>query len=163
MSKKVLVSHQLPGERIHDLAQHCDLNVWVGPGLLPASSLREELAGCHGLVCLLTDKINAALLADLIGLDYTAAQIGAAMGVKPDYVSILANSMGLGDAWRAAQAARAEAKRRARRSRLEGLVRKGLTAPEIAAVLGVGKDYVYAQVKDAGLTKVWQAARGLPS
>ena len=73
MLKKVLVSHQLPGERIHELAQHCDLNVWVGPGLLPAESLREELAGCHGLVCLLTDKIHADLLASLPALEFVSS------------------------------------------------------------------------------------------
>ena len=65
--KKVLVTHQLPGERIHDLARHCDLNVWMGPGLMPAADLREELAGCHGLVCLLTDRIDAQLLNSMPG------------------------------------------------------------------------------------------------
>jgi len=85
MSKKVLVSHQLPGERIHDLAQHCDLNVWVGPGLLPASSLREELAGCHGLVCLLTDKIDSDLLSNLPDLEFVSS-----MSVGVDHVDVAA-------------------------------------------------------------------------
>lgn len=59
---KVLVTHQLPGERIHELPDHCDMNVWMGPGLLPATGLRDELSGCHGLVCLLTDRVDEALL-----------------------------------------------------------------------------------------------------
>ena len=60
--KKVLVTHQLPGERIHHLGQCSDVNVWMGPGLLSAEALREELAGCAGLVCLLTDRVDAELI-----------------------------------------------------------------------------------------------------
>ena len=32
MTARVFVTHQLPGERIHELARFCDLNVWMGPG-----------------------------------------------------------------------------------------------------------------------------------
>ena len=59
---KVLLTHQLPGERVHALADHCDLNVWMGPGLLPAASLAEEVDDCEGLLCLLTDRVDEALL-----------------------------------------------------------------------------------------------------
>lgn len=59
---KVLVTHQLPGNRIHELPDHCDMNVWMGPGLLPADGLAEELEDCDGLLCLLTDRVDAALL-----------------------------------------------------------------------------------------------------
>ena len=48
MRKRVLVTHQLPGDRFHDLSNHCDLNVWMGPGLMDAQSLAEELAGLYG-------------------------------------------------------------------------------------------------------------------
>jgi glyoxylate reductase len=60
--QKVLVTHQLPGERIHSLADHCEVNVWLGPGLLSAQGLAEELAGRDGLLCLLTDRVDAAVL-----------------------------------------------------------------------------------------------------
>ncbi len=83
--KKVLVTHQLPGERIHDLARHCDLNVWMGPGLMPAADLREELAGCHGLVCLLTDRIDAQLLNSMPELAFVSS-----MSVGVDHVDISA-------------------------------------------------------------------------
>ena len=61
MTRKVFVTHRLPGRGIQELAAHCDLNVWMGPGLLPAAQLRDELAGCHGVVCLLTDRIDQDL------------------------------------------------------------------------------------------------------
>lgn len=58
----VLVTHPLPGTRFQALAERCEVNVWMGPGLLPAPALAEELADCEGLLCLLTDRIDAALL-----------------------------------------------------------------------------------------------------
>ncbi|MFK7830071.1 MAG: 2-hydroxyacid dehydrogenase [Congregibacter sp.] len=59
---KVLVTHQLPGDRIHELPDHCAVNVWMGPGLLPRDSLHEELADSEGLICLLTDHVDEALM-----------------------------------------------------------------------------------------------------
>ncbi len=81
--KKVLVTHQLPGERIHDLAQHSEMNVWMGPGLLSAQGLREELAGCQGLVCLLTDRIDRALIAAMPDLEFVSS-----MSVGVDHVDV---------------------------------------------------------------------------
>jgi glyoxylate reductase len=83
MKKKVLVTHRLPGQRIHDLARHCEMNVWMGPGLLPAQGLREELAGCQGLVCLLTDRIDAALLDVMPELEFVSS-----MSVGVDHVDV---------------------------------------------------------------------------
>ncbi len=83
MKKKVLVTHRLPGQRIHDLARHCEMNVWMGPGLLPAQGLREELAGCQGLVCLLTDRIDAALLEAMPELEFVSS-----MSVGVDHVDV---------------------------------------------------------------------------
>jgi glyoxylate reductase len=83
MKKKVLVTHRLPGQRIHDLARHCEMNVWMGPGLLPAQGLREELAGCQGLVCLLTDRIDAALLDAMPQLEFVSS-----MSVGVDHVDV---------------------------------------------------------------------------
>lgn len=73
MTKKVLVTHQLPGQGIHELAQHCDMNVWMGPGLMPAPSLKEELAGCQGLVCLLTDRVDRALVDAMPELEFVSS------------------------------------------------------------------------------------------
>lgn len=95
--QKVFVTHQLPGERIHALCQQSDMNVWLGPGLLPGAALREELTDAHGVVCLLTDRIDRSLLDVLpqlrfissvsVGLDHidlaAATERGIAVGHTP--------------------------------------------------------------------------------
>lgn len=83
MAKKVFVTHQLPGERIHELARLCDLNVWMGPGLLPPEALREELDDCHGLLCLLTDRIDAGLVRASGQLEFVSS-----MSVGVDHVDV---------------------------------------------------------------------------
>ena len=84
-SRKVLVTHQLPGDRIHDLSAHCEMNVWMDPGLLSAASLREELAGCVGLVCLLTDRVDADLIAAMPDLEFVSS-----MSVGVDHIDVRA-------------------------------------------------------------------------
>lgn len=83
MTKKVFVTHQLPGNRIHDLCQLCDLNVWMGPGLLPAEALREELEDCQGLLCLLTDRIDRDLIEAAGQLEFVSS-----MSVGVDHVDV---------------------------------------------------------------------------
>jgi len=83
--KKVLVTHQLPGDRIHHLAQCSDVNVWVGPGLLSQQALREELPGCSGLVCLLTDRISAELIDAMPALEFISS-----MSVGVDHIDVAA-------------------------------------------------------------------------
>ena len=85
MSRRVLVTHQLPGERIRALTDHCDVNVWMGPGLLSQDNLREELAGCQGLVCLLTDRVDADLIAAMPELEFVSS-----MSVGVDHVDVAA-------------------------------------------------------------------------
>ncbi len=81
----VFVTHQLPGERMQLLCQHSDMHVWLGPGLLPAGALREELAEAHGLVCLLTDRIDRALLEMLPKLRFISS-----MSVGVDHIDLTA-------------------------------------------------------------------------
>ena len=83
MDKKVFVSHQLPGESIHELGQLCDMNVWMGPGLIPAAVLAEELVECQGLVCLLTDRIDRSLLDALPNLEFVST-----MSAGVDHVDV---------------------------------------------------------------------------
>lgn len=83
MAKTVLVTHQLPGERIHELARHCDLRQWNKPGLLSPAELRQELAGCQGLVCLLTDRVDSALLATMPELEFVSS-----MSVGVDHIDV---------------------------------------------------------------------------
>ena len=85
MDKKVFVTHQLPGDRIHDLAQACDMNVWMGPGSLPVEGLREELPGNHGLLCLLTDRVDCTLLDQMPGLEFVSS-----MSAGVDHIDVQA-------------------------------------------------------------------------
>ncbi len=85
MDKKVFVTHELPGERILALSGHCDMNVWLGPGLLAADSLREEVAGCQGLICLLTDRVDRELVEAMPQLEFVSS-----MSVGVDHVDVSA-------------------------------------------------------------------------
>jgi glyoxylate reductase len=85
MDKKVFVTHQLPGDHIHNLAQACEMNVWMGPGSLPADGLREELAGNHGLLCLLTDRVDRALLEQMPDLEFVSS-----MSAGVDHIDVQA-------------------------------------------------------------------------
>ena len=85
MAAQVFLTHRLPGERVHELARACELNVWMGPGLLSAADLRAELAGCQGLVCLLTDRIDRALLDAAPDLRFVSS-----MSVGVDHVDVQA-------------------------------------------------------------------------
>jgi len=87
MEKRVFVTRQLPGERFHELAQHCAVNAWMGPGPLPAATLRTELAGCQGLICLLSDRIDRALLDVAPGLEFVSS-----MSVGVDHIDVNALS-----------------------------------------------------------------------
>ena len=85
MSKRVFVTHQLPGDRIHELSRYCELNVWMGPGLLSAQNLRDELAGCAGLICLLTDRVDSQLINAMPDLSFVSS-----MSVGVDHVDVAA-------------------------------------------------------------------------
>lgn len=67
------------------MARHCDMNVWMGPGLLPAAGLQAELAGCQGLVCLLTDRIDKGLLDAMPDLQFVSS-----MSVGVDHIDMQA-------------------------------------------------------------------------
>jgi glyoxylate reductase len=91
MNKRVFVTHQLPGERVHELAESCEVNVWMGPGLISAGGLREEMADCEGLICLLTDRIDAELVDSLPKLQFVSS-----MSVGVDHIDVAAlNARGI--------------------------------------------------------------------
>jgi glyoxylate reductase len=64
---------------------------WPGPDLLPPATLRAEVAAAEGLVCLLTDRIDAALLdaaprlrfvsSVSVGLDHVDLAAATARGI----------------------------------------------------------------------------------
>jgi glyoxylate reductase len=59
---KVFVTRIIPEVGLERIHQHCDADVWMEPLPPPHEVLREKAAGCDGLVSLLTDRIDAALL-----------------------------------------------------------------------------------------------------
>ena len=59
---KVFVSRIIPEVGLARIKDQCDAEIWSDPLPPPYALLRQKLAGCEGLVALLTDKIDAALL-----------------------------------------------------------------------------------------------------
>lgn len=59
---KVFVARRLPGAGLTRMAAAADLDVWPDRLPPPAAVLRERVKGCDGLVSLLTDRVDAALL-----------------------------------------------------------------------------------------------------
>lgn len=59
---KVFVTRILPEVGLHKIQSACDADVWTDPLPPPADVLRCKVADCDGLVSLLTDRIDGALL-----------------------------------------------------------------------------------------------------
>jgi glyoxylate reductase len=59
---KVFVTRVIPDAGLDRIKQHCDADVWTDALPPPYAVLRQKVADCEGLVSLLTDKIDAALL-----------------------------------------------------------------------------------------------------
>ena len=62
MKPKVFVSRVIPEVGLKRIKDHCDAEVWPDPLPPPYALLRQKVAACDGLVVLLTDKIDAALM-----------------------------------------------------------------------------------------------------
>lgn len=63
MKPRVFVTRALPGAALAQLAAQVDMRCWQGAAPITAAQLQAELPGCDGLLCMLTDRIDAALLA----------------------------------------------------------------------------------------------------
>src|SRR6516162_5984167 len=59
---KVFVTRIIPDAGLSRIKQECDAEVWPEPLPPPYEILRQKIATCDGLVSLLTDRIDAALL-----------------------------------------------------------------------------------------------------
>ncbi len=59
---RVFVTRRLPGDAIERLAQHAVTDVWPGEVPPPYEELARRGADADGLICLLTDRIDSALL-----------------------------------------------------------------------------------------------------
>lgn len=62
MRPQVYVTRRLPGGALELLAEHADVTVWHGELPPPRDELLSAAASSHGLVSLLTDRIDAELL-----------------------------------------------------------------------------------------------------
>ena len=67
-TRRVFVTRSLPGGVLADLAARVELRVWPERRAPTPVELREHAAGCDGVLCLLTDRIDAALLDACPGL-----------------------------------------------------------------------------------------------
>jgi glyoxylate reductase len=88
---RVFATRQLPGDALARLAARVELEVWPGPGAPPREALLSGAARAEGLVCLLTDRVDAALLAAApllravssvsVGLDHVDLAAATARGI----------------------------------------------------------------------------------
>jgi glyoxylate reductase len=62
LKPKVFVTRILPEAGLKIIKDACDAEVWPDQLPPPAAVLRQKIAGCDGVVSLLTDKIDAVLL-----------------------------------------------------------------------------------------------------
>jgi glyoxylate reductase len=63
MSKpKVFIARRIPDEGLNAIAAACEVDVWPERLPPPAEELRKRVKDCDGLVSLLTDRVDAALL-----------------------------------------------------------------------------------------------------
>jgi glyoxylate reductase len=60
-TRRVFVTRSLPGDALDGLASRVELRVWPERRAPAPDELRAAVARCDGLVCLLTDRIDAAL------------------------------------------------------------------------------------------------------
>ena len=80
---KVFATCRLPGGALDSLAGDCVLEVWEQSSPVPGSVLAQNLADCDGLICLLTNRIDEALLSQCPRLRYVSS-----MSVGVDHVDV---------------------------------------------------------------------------
>ena len=59
----MLVTRQLPGTALEQLARETDMHCWPQREAMPPDELRAQLRDCEGLLCVITDRIDETLLA----------------------------------------------------------------------------------------------------
>ena len=88
---RVYASRRLPGGALARLAAASDLDLWEGDGPVEPEALRRGASGAEGLLCMLTDPVDAALIAaceDLraisscsVGLDHVDLEAATGRGI----------------------------------------------------------------------------------
>ena len=159
----VFVTRALPGRALDRLDGRVELEVWSGSGAPPRSRLAERLVRAEGLLCLLTDRIDAELLAGApalrvisscsVGLDHidlaAAARRGIPVGHTPGVLVETTADLTLALMLAAAR----------RIPEADGFVRAGGWTPERhwAPDLMLGRDLAGATVGLIGLGAIGQA------
>ncbi len=59
---KVFIARRIPDEGLNAIAAACEVDVWPERLPPPSEELRKRIQDCDGLVSLLTDRVDAALL-----------------------------------------------------------------------------------------------------
>jgi glyoxylate reductase len=77
---RVFATRALPAGGLARLAERADLDVWPGPGAPPPEILVQRVADAEGLLCLLTDRVDAALLARAPRLRVSELPVGLGHG-----------------------------------------------------------------------------------
>jgi glyoxylate reductase len=88
---QVYVTRKLPGPGLARLAEVAELEVWPEPGGPPQAELARRAAAADGLLCLLTDRVDGALIRACprlrvisscsVGLDHIDLAAAAARGI----------------------------------------------------------------------------------
>jgi glyoxylate reductase len=65
---RVFVTRRMPGDALERLADHADIDLWPDEMPPPHDELARRTAPCDGLLCMLTDRIDAALIDGAPGL-----------------------------------------------------------------------------------------------
>jgi glyoxylate reductase len=86
--KKVYLTHELPDEVLRPLHEAFDVNVWTGDGPVPRDVLRDAVSDIEGLLCMLTDTIDEAVLAAAQNLEVVSQ-----MAVGVDNIDVAACEM----------------------------------------------------------------------
>src|SRR5206468_8209843 len=59
---KVFVTRLIPAAGLEQVREYCDADIWTEPLPPPADVLRRKVSDCEGLLSLLTERIDGALL-----------------------------------------------------------------------------------------------------
>lgn len=59
---RVLLTRRIPAAVLGRLSESCDVDLYAGDGAIPREDMLRRVAGVDGLVCLLTDTVDTAVL-----------------------------------------------------------------------------------------------------
>ena len=82
---RVFSTSTLMGQALERLADHCELDIWERSEPISCAGLRARLAHCEGLVCLLTNAVDEALVASCDSLRFVSS-----MSAGVDHVDVAA-------------------------------------------------------------------------